>query len=152
MIKKLIISAVAVLALLGLGLAPGADAAGRQDVLVIGMATSDIISLDPAKAFEFSGVGIDAQVYDRLLDFPAGKFDKPEFSLAKSYDVSPDGKTWTFKLREGVKFHSGNPLTADDVVYSTNLVLENPELSDQGMRQWVDSVEKIDDLTVAFNR
>ena len=84
MIKKLIVSVVAVLVLLSLGFAPGADAAGRQDVLVIGMAISDIISLDPAKAFEFSGIGIDAQIYDRLLDFPAGKFDKPEFSLATS--------------------------------------------------------------------
>ncbi len=123
MIKKLIVSLVAVFVLLGLGFAPAADAAGRQDVLVIGMATSDIISLDPAKAFEFSGVGIDAQIYDRLLDFPAGKFDKPEFSLAESYEVSPDGKTWTFKLRQGVKFHSGNSLTADDVVYSFQRVV-----------------------------
>ncbi len=123
MIKKRFVCVMAVLVFLGLGFSPGADAVGRQDVLVIGMATSDIISLDPAKAFEFSGVGIDAQIYDRLLDFPAGKFDKPEFSLAKSYDVSSDGKTWTFKLREGVKFHSGNPLTAEDVVYSFQRVV-----------------------------
>jgi len=118
MIKKLTASVIAVLVILGLGVAPGADAAGRKDVLVIGMATSDILSFDPAKAFEFSGIGILAQVYDRLLDFPAGSYDKPELSLAKSYDVSPDGKTWTFHLHKGIKFHSGNPLTADDVVYS----------------------------------
>jgi len=85
MTRKFLVSVVAVLMLLSLGFAPTAGAAGRQDVLVIGMAISDIISLDPAKAFEFSGVGIDAQIYDRLLDFPAGKFDKPEFSLAESY-------------------------------------------------------------------
>jgi peptide/nickel transport system substrate-binding protein len=123
MIRKLIAGAIVFVVCLGLGSAPAADAAGRQDVLVIGMATSDIISLDPAKAFEFSGVGIDAQIYDRLLDFPAGKYDKPELSLAKSNDVSPDGKTWTFHLREDVKFHSGNPLTADDVVYSFQRVV-----------------------------
>ena len=123
MMKKCIFGMVAVLVLFGLGVIPGADAADRKDVLVIGMATSDIISLDPAKAFEFSGVGIDAQIYDRLLDFPAGQFDKPELSLAKSYDVSPDGKTWTFHLRKDVKFHSGNPVTADDVVYSFKRVV-----------------------------
>ena len=123
MMKKLIAGVAVALVLFGLGLTPGADAAERKDVLAIGMATSDIISLDPAKAFEFSGVGIDAQIYDRLLDFPAGRFDKPELSLAKSYEVSPDGKTWTFHLREGVKFHSGNPLTADDVVYSFQRVV-----------------------------
>ncbi len=123
MIKKFIAWTLIVLVPAVIGLAREADAAGRQDVLVIGMATSDIISLDPAKAFEFSGVGIDAQIYDRLLDFPAGKYDKPELSLAKSYDVSPDGKTWTFHLRDDVKFHSGNPLTAEDAVYSFQRVV-----------------------------
>jgi peptide/nickel transport system substrate-binding protein len=123
MIRPNFVSAIAVAVCLSLGSAPAADAAGRRDVLVVGMATSDIISLDPARAFEFSGVGIDAQIYDRLLDFPAGKFDKPELSLAQSYDVAPDGKTWTFHLRENVKFHSGNPLTADDVVYSFQRVV-----------------------------
>lgn len=97
--------------------------AGKSDVLVIGMATSDIISLDPAKAFEFSGVGIEVQLYDRLLDFPAGKFDTPELSLAESYEVSDDGKTFTFKLKEGIKFHSGNEMTANDVVYSFTRVV-----------------------------
>ena len=151
MIKKFFIGVFAVLVLLNLGLAPGADAAGREDVLVIGMATSDIISLDPAKAFEFSGVGIDAQIYDRLLDFPAGKFDKPEFSLAKSYHVSPDGKTWTFKLREGVKFHSGNPLTAEDVVYSFQRVVilkDQPSFILTQFGITPDSVKAIDRYTV----
>lgn len=109
--------------LLTFTLASPALAEGRKDVLVIGMATSDIISLDPAKAFEFSGVGIEIQLYDRLLDFPAGKFDTPELSLAESYELSEDGKVWTFKLREGVKFQSGNELTADDVVYSFTRVV-----------------------------
>jgi len=151
MIKKLIVSVVAVFVLLSPGLAPGANAAERKDVLVIGMATSDIISLDPAKAFEFSGVGIDAQIYDRLLDFPAGKFDKPEFSLAKTYDISPDGKTWTFKLREGVKFHSGNPLTADDVVYSFQRVVTLKDEPSFILTQFgitPDSVKAVDRLTV----
>ena len=91
MMKKLSLLMAGFLMLLMIMGTPGAIAAGSKDVLVVGMATSDIISLDPAKAFEFSGVGIDAQIYDRLLDFPAGKFDKPEFSLAKSFNVSPDG-------------------------------------------------------------
>jgi peptide/nickel transport system substrate-binding protein len=151
MMKKLIFGAAVVLLLFGLGLAPGADAAERKDVLVIGMATSDIISLDPAKAFEFSGVGIDAQIYDRLLDFPVGRYDKPIFSLAESYEVSPDGKTWTFHLRQGVKFHSGNPLTADDVVYSFQRVVilkDQPSfiLTQFGITS--DSVKAVDKHTV----
>jgi peptide/nickel transport system substrate-binding protein len=95
-----------------------AVAASRNDVLVIGMATSDLITLDPAKAFEFAGTGVNAQTYDRLLDFAPGKYDVPRPSLAKSWSVSADGKTWTFRLRDDAKFHSGNAVTADDVVYS----------------------------------
>jgi peptide/nickel transport system substrate-binding protein len=97
---------------------PPALAQSRSDVLVIGMELGMITSLDPAKGFEVYGSGVMAQVYDRLLDFPAGKFDKPEPSLAESWKVSPDGVVWTFNLRKGVKFHSGNPMTAEDVVYS----------------------------------
>ncbi|NNF97743.1 MAG: ABC transporter substrate-binding protein [Desulfobacteraceae bacterium] len=130
---------------------PYAGAAGRSDVLVVGMATSDIISLDPAKAFEFSGVGIEAQIYDRLLDFPEDRFDKPEFSLAESFNVSEDGKTWTFKLREDVKFHSGNQLTAEDVVYSFKRVVylnDQPAfiLTQFGIAE--DSIRAVDKYTV----
>ncbi len=149
--KKFIVTMAVVLILFGPGSAPGADAADRKDVLVIGMATSDIISLDPAKAFEFSGVGIEAQIYDRLLDFKAGKFDKPELSLAESYEVSKDGKTWTFHLRKGVKFHSGNPLTADDVVYSFQRVVilkDQPSFILTQFGIGPDSVNAIDKHTV----
>ena len=82
--RKQFVIFVTALFLFGLILSPAVFAKGRQDVLVVGMAISDIISLDPAKAFEFSGVGIDVQIYDRLLDFPAGQFDKPVLSLAES--------------------------------------------------------------------
>jgi peptide/nickel transport system substrate-binding protein len=151
MIKKLIVSMLAVLVLLGLGFTPGLNAAERKDVLVIGMATSDIISLDPAKAFEFSGVGIINQLYDKLLDFPAGRFDKPALSLAESWKVSDDGKIWTFKLRKGIKFHSGNELTAEDVVYSFQRVVylkDQPAfiLTQFGLKE--DSIKAIDKYTV----
>lgn len=102
---------------------PPVASAARSDVLVVGMAISDIISLDPAKAFEFSGVGVEVQLYDRLLDFEPGKFDKPVLSLAESFKVSDDGKVWTFKLKPGLKFHSGNEITAEDVVYSFKRVV-----------------------------
>jgi len=149
--RKLMFAVITCLFLVMSAAAPNAFAVARTDVLVIGMATSDIISLDPAKAFEFSGVGIINQVYDKLLDFPAGRFDKPELSLAKSWTVSADGKVWTFKLREGVKFHSGNEVTAEDIVYSFQRVVY---LKDQpafillqfGITE--DSIKAIDKYTV----
>ncbi len=121
--KRTLVLLTAVLAVLLLRGGSPALAQGRSDVLVIGMAMGEVTSLDPAKGFEVTGTGIMAQVYDRLLDFPAGRVDKPEASLAESWKVSPDGMVWTFNLRTDVKFHSGNPLTADDVVYSLQRVI-----------------------------
>lgn len=148
--KSLLLSFAAVITLLVFIVTPGAYAAGRSDVLVVGMATSDLISLDPAKAFEFSGVGIINQVYDKLLDFPAGRFDTPELSLAESWKVSDDGTVWSFKLKEGLKFHSGNEITADDVVYSFKRVVylkDQPSfiLTQFGLTE--DSIKKVDKYT-----
>lgn len=120
--RTLVFLAVVLAGLFSMGGSP-ALAQSRSDVLVIGMAMGEVTSLDPAKGFEVTGTGVMAQVYDRLLDFPAGRVDKPEASLAESWKVSADGLVWTFNLRKDVKFHSGNPLTADDVVYSLQRVI-----------------------------
>ena len=55
-------------------------------------------------------------MYDSLLTFdPQGNVVG---NIAESYDLSPDGLTWTFKIRHGIKFHNGDPLTSADVVFS----------------------------------
>lgn len=144
-------SVFAVLAAFLVVAASGAGAQGRKDVLVVGMATSDLISLDPAKAFEFAGVGLVTQIYDRLLDFPPGKYDVPKASLAKSWQVSDDGRTWTFHLRDDAVFHSGNPVTAADVVYSFKRVVTLKDQPSFILTQFgitPDSLKAIDDHTV----
>ena len=120
--KVLVFLSVMVPILLLLGTS-SALAQSRSEVLVIGQEMGMITSLDPAKGFEVIGAGVMAHVYDKLLDFPAGKFDKPEPSLAESWKVSPDGLVWTFNLRKDVKFHSGNPMTSEDVLYSFQRVV-----------------------------
>lgn len=55
-------------------------------------------------------------MYDALLTFdPQGNVIG---NVAESYDITPDGLTWTFKIRKGIKFWNGDPLTAQDVVFS----------------------------------
>jgi peptide/nickel transport system substrate-binding protein len=88
-----------------------------RDVLIIGRDTGDAVSLDPAQAFEFTSVWAVDQVYETLVNF-SRDLSRAEPGLAESWTFSPDGKTWTFKLRKGAKFHSGNEVDADAVVFS----------------------------------
>ncbi|WP_342361441.1 ABC transporter substrate-binding protein [Terrarubrum flagellatum] len=89
-----------------------------KDTVVMAKQIDDIISLDPAEAFEFSGGEALANVYDKLVAFDVKDVSKLYGALAEGWTVSDDGKTFTFKLRPGLKFHSGNPITAADVAYS----------------------------------
>jgi peptide/nickel transport system substrate-binding protein len=96
------------------------SAGGAASTLVIDRDTSDLISLDPAVLYEFSAVFATHNVYETLVKFEGTDLTTPKPSLATSWDIKDAGSNWdvTFKLKSGVKFASGNPLTADDVVYS----------------------------------
>jgi peptide/nickel transport system substrate-binding protein len=93
-------------------------AATPKDTLVVAMAFDDIISLDPAEVFELSAGEVMGNAYDRLVRFDINDPSKLLGDLAKSWTVSADGKTYNFVLKSDVKFASGNPLSAEDVVYS----------------------------------
>ena len=97
-----------------------ASAGGAASTLVWYADVSDLISLDPAVAYEFSGVLLAHNVYETLVKFEGADLSNIKPSLAQSWDIKDAGSTWdiTFKLKSGVKFASGNALTADDVVYS----------------------------------
>ena len=100
---------------LAYGLAP---AATPKDTLVQAFAFDDIISMDPGESFELSAGEILGNTYDRLLRLDVNDPSKVIGDLAKSWTVSADGKTFTFELKPGLKFASGNALTAEDVVWS----------------------------------
>ncbi len=89
----------------------------NPDTIIEGTA-GDPESLDPAWAYDTASGEVIFNVYETLL-FP--KRNSPtDFvpMLATSWDISPDGKTYTFHIRQGVKFQDGSPLTAQDVAYS----------------------------------
>jgi len=95
-----------------------AKAATPPDTLVMAWQIDDIISLDPAEIFEFSAGEIAGNTYERLINYDPKDVTKIYGEVAESWNVSPDGKTFTFKIRQGKKFASGNPVTAEDVVFS----------------------------------
>ncbi|BDP43462.1 hypothetical protein DAETH_34310 (plasmid) [Deinococcus aetherius] len=66
------------------------------------------------------------QLFDGLVEFNYATY-KVEPALAESWTVSPDGKTYTFKLRQGAKWSDGQPVTADDVVFTYEQIIMNPE-------------------------
>ncbi|MDP2369001.1 ABC transporter substrate-binding protein [Rhodoferax sp.] len=114
----LIRSAMAVAAAAALTMPPSLLAATPKDTLVVAWAIDDIISMDPAEVFEISASEIMGNTYDRLLRSDVGDPSRLVADVAKSWSVSADGKTYSFELKPGLKFASGNPLTAEDVVFS----------------------------------
>jgi peptide/nickel transport system substrate-binding protein len=93
-------------------------AATPKDSLVVGWQFDDIITLDTAEVFEFSGAEITGNTYDRLIGYDPNDVSKIFGVAAKSWSVSDDGKTFTFKMRNGIKFASGNEMTAEDAAFS----------------------------------
>ncbi len=93
-------------------------AATPKDTLVIAAAFDDIITMDPGESFEISAGEIMGNSYDRLLRYDVNDPSKLIADLARIWSVSGDGKTYSFELKPGLKFASGNPLGAEDVVFS----------------------------------
>ena len=101
-----------------------AGAATPADTFVMAKNIDDMISLDPAEAYELTGVEIDANIYDRIVRNDPKDPTKLVGGVAESWTVSPDGKTMTFKIRPGLTFMSGKPVTAEDAAFSLSRVIK----------------------------
>lgn len=100
-----------------------ADAALPADTVVFGRQIDDIISLDPGECYESSGIEIATNVYDRLLRYEPENLSRLVGGVAESWTVSADGRHFSFTLRRNLKFHSGAPVTAEDVAFSLQRVV-----------------------------
>jgi peptide/nickel transport system substrate-binding protein len=98
-------------------------AATPASTLVVAENIDDIVSIDPAEAYEFSSGEYVTQTYDRLIQYDAPDVKKLAAGLAKEWTADDANKMITFTLRDGVKFGSDNPLRAEDVVYSWKRVI-----------------------------
>ncbi len=77
----------------------------------------DLATLDPAVGYDWNNWSIIKSIFSGLMDYKPGTTELTP-DLAESYTISPDGMTYTFKLRSGLKFHNGRALTSADVKYS----------------------------------
>lgn len=129
--------------LIGSQILPGFATASQQDAatpvpggsLRLGV-QGDPTELDPAASNLAASILVVDLVYEGLVH--DGPDLVPQPSLAESWDISEDGLTYTFRLREGVTFHHGRAFTADDVVYSFERVMD-PETGSP----WVTYTDRI---------
>ena len=106
----LLLAGAAMSAVMTAGMPAYADT--PADTLVQAWAIDDMISLDPAEAFELSTGEITGNTYDMLVRLDVNDTTKVVGGVAESWTVSDDGRTVTLKLRGDVKFHSGRPFTS----------------------------------------
>ncbi len=117
----------------------------------IRFAEGDTGTIDPHRATVIADQILSFNLYDPLV-FPAldGKSTAMKPHLAESIAIDPSGLVYTAKLRRDVKFHSGNPMTADDVVYSMNRMLALKTGNSFLFDGWIKSSVAKDPHTVAF--
>lgn len=98
----------------------------RDETLIFAADLTDMITLDPAVAYEFGGLLPAGNIYETLISFNPGEPGKLVPVLAQAWDVADDGDMWklTFNLNPNAKFASGNPVTAQDVAFSWGRVLD----------------------------
>jgi peptide/nickel transport system substrate-binding protein len=124
-----------------------AQAQSRQDTLIIVRDIDDYVTNDPSRTYEYTAQMLDQSSYDTLVTVEAPDFTKIQPKLATKWEVSKDGLVYTFTLRSGVKFASGNPLTANDVRFSFRRLKhlkDNPSFFMDGVKD----VEVVNDTTV----
>ena len=110
-------------------------------------------AIDPVKIADGGGVTVLSQVAETLVLSARNLTAEPV--LAESWSPNKDGTVWTFKLRQGVKFHSGKPMTADDVVATFDR-LANPDNGSNALSVFTGMLSKggtrkVDDHTVEFH-
>jgi peptide/nickel transport system substrate-binding protein len=121
---------------------------GSGGSLIIGRG-EDAEHLDPGFAGSFSTIDTVSLIYDPLTVMDMDKSIKP--LLAESWDISPDGTVYTFKLRSGVQFHDATPFNAEAVKFNFDRIMD-PNAGARGAAglRGLKSTVVVDDLTVRF--
>ncbi|MEE4605385.1 MAG: ABC transporter substrate-binding protein, partial [Desulfobacteraceae bacterium] len=129
--KKCLLLTLVVCLFLSFGaLTPATAEEIKQGGTMIVTYKDDISTLDPAIGYDWQNWSMIKALFNGLMDYEAGTYNL-EPDLAKSFTISPDGKIYTFKLREDVKFHNGRKLTAEDIKFSIERAI-NPKTQSPG--------------------
>ena len=107
------------------------------------------VHIDPGVGCDTNSIMCFVNLYDGLV-YPS-EDGEPQSHIAKSWETSEDGLVWTFHLREGVKFHDGTELNAEDVKFSMDRMITIGEGMAYLFYERIDETEVIDKYTVAFH-
>ena len=148
------LAVVGVAAAVGAGVARGADGspsptstgAGDKVVLKIGW-MGDIDNLNPLIGWTNNVYEIYAQNYLLMVGRDWETMKPDDSGIAKSWEVSDDGLTWTFTMNEGMTWQDGVPITANDVAFTYNFIIENEIAAYISFVAGINRVEAVDDLT-----
>ncbi len=142
-----VMAGIALCAGLAVGQPAIAAPSAKDEVVVV--ASLLLQRFDPTQMIATTEYLVNDMLYDGLLNLgPDGKYP----ALATSWKISPDGKQFDFELRKGVKFHNGDPFTAEDVKFTYEQLLK-PDNKHTYRKGFVDSIERIevvDPLHVRF--
>jgi peptide/nickel transport system substrate-binding protein len=146
---------VALSVLAGVLLAVPADAADtpRRGGVLLAVIGADAPSLDPHQESTFATLQMVAPLYSTLLQIDPYKYPKIIGDAASEWTISPDGLTYTFKIRPGIKFHDGALMTAADVKATYDKILSPPDGTRSVRRNAytaIASIEAPDSATVVF--
>lgn len=133
----------------GENVSEGSTTSDTDSSKIIRVSVSGTPVLDPAVGIDYGSCITMVNLYESLVR--PGSDGEIEPCLAESWDISEDGLTYTFHLKEGVKFHDGSEMKASDVVFSVNRLLTIGEGFAYIYASAIDSVEAIDDYTVKFS-
>lgn len=117
----------------------------RTEVVILGT-TDKIVSLDPAKAYDYLSVNVINNVFEGLVGYEVGSSNIVPL-LAESWEVKDNGMTYLFKLRKGVKFHDGSEFNAEVMEKSIKRAMElkgDPSF----LLDVIDEVKAVDEYTL----
>ena len=124
----------------------------------------DVSTLDPAIGYDWQNWSMIKSIFSGLMDYLPGTTELTP-DLAESYEISDDGLIYTFKLRQGVKFHNGREMTADDVKYSLERtcnpktqspgagfysMIKGQEAMTAGQAESLEGIKTLDKYTIQF--
>jgi peptide/nickel transport system substrate-binding protein len=127
-----------------LALGSGVLAKTPDDTLVIAWALDPVITMDPGQIGEFNADEIANNICDSLVFTDYADSGKIVPGIAESWSVSADGRTVGFKIRQGLKHPSGNPVTAYDAEWSMRRIMIMNFANAATLRQWGLAVERVE--------